>query len=109
MDDNDDKEKDDDDDDNDKDDGKEEDKENKDQSKHLKVQYKGITPDMFQDEGEVVVEGIIKDGIFHAQTLLTSCPSKYEAEKQAGKTHPGNMKPYELKKPEMKPFVKTAI
>ena len=84
------------------------DKENKDQSKYLKVQYKGITPDMFQDEGEVVVEGVIKNGIFHANTLLTSCPSKYEAEKQAGKSHPGGMMTYDLKKPELKPTVKTS-
>ena len=86
-----------------------EDKENNDQSKHLKVQYKGITPDMFQDDGEVVVEGVIKDGVFHANTLLTSCPSKYEAEKQAGKSHPGAIASYELKKPELKSTVKTII
>ena len=85
------------------------DKENNDKGKHLKVKYKGITPDMFQDDGEVVVEGVIKDGVFHATTLLTSCPSKYEAEKQAGKSHPGGVTPYELKKPELKTPVKTTI
>ena len=85
------------------------DKENNDKGKHLKVKYKGITPDMFQDDGEVVVEGVIKDGVFHATTLLTSCPSKYEAEKQAGKSHPGGVTPYVLKKPELKTPVKTTI
>ena len=56
----------------------------------LKVAYQGVTPDMFIDGGEVVVEGTLgKDGIFHANTLLTSCPSKYEAEKEAGKMHTG--------------------
>ncbi|MCS5621955.1 MAG: cytochrome c maturation protein CcmE, partial [Nitrospinaceae bacterium] len=56
----------------------------------LKVAYQGVTPDMFIDGGEVVVEGTLgKDGVFHANTLLTSCPSKYEAEKEAGKMHPG--------------------
>lgn len=65
----------------------------------LKVLYKGITPDMFQDEGEVVVEGKFVEGVFHANTLLTSCPSKYEAEKEAGKLHPGNLAPYKLEKP----------
>ena len=60
----------------------------------LPVIYKGITPDMFEDGREVVVEGTLgNDGVFHANTLLTSCPSKYEAEKEAGKTHPGNV-PY---------------
>ena len=58
----------------------------------LPVVYKGITPDMFKDGGEVVVEGILmKDGVFHANTLLTSCPSKYEAEKEAGKVHPDSI------------------
>ncbi len=56
----------------------------------LRVAYQGVTPDMFMDGGEVVVEGTLgKDGVFHANTLLTSCPSKYEAEKEAGKMHPG--------------------
>ncbi|QPJ66556.1 MAG: cytochrome c maturation protein CcmE [Candidatus Nitrohelix vancouverensis] len=59
---------------------------------NLQVVYKGITPDMFQDGGEVVVEGTLdKEGVFHANVLMTSCPSKYEAEKEAGKTHPGSL------------------
>lgn len=58
----------------------------------LKVAYQGVTPDMFADGREVVVEGRLgKDGVFHANTLLTSCPSKYEAEKEAGKMHPGSL------------------
>lgn len=61
----------------------------------LPVVYKGITPDMFEGGREVVVEGTLgHDGVFHATTLLTSCPSKYEAEKEAGKTHPGDI-PYD--------------
>ncbi|MZG30227.1 MAG: cytochrome c maturation protein CcmE [Nitrospinae bacterium] len=67
----------------------------------LKVAYQGVTPDMFVDGGEVVVEGTLgKDGVFHANTLLTSCPSKYEAEKEAGKMHPGTLpKADEYKRP----------
>ncbi len=58
----------------------------------LPVIYTGVTPDMFEDGREVVVEGTVgRDGVFHANTLLTSCPSKYEAEKEAGKTHPGDI------------------
>ncbi len=58
----------------------------------LPVVYKGITPDMFKDGGEVVIEGILaEDGVFHASTLLTSCPSKYQAEKEAGKVHPDSI------------------
>jgi cytochrome c-type biogenesis protein CcmE len=63
-----------------------------DKKSNLDVVYEGIIPDMFKDGQEVVVEGILaKDGVFHANTLLTSCPSKYEAEKEAGKSHPGSM------------------
>ncbi len=67
----------------------------------LKVAYQGVTPDMFVDGGEVVVEGTLgQDGVFHANTLLTSCPSKYEAEKEAGKMHPGTLpKSDQYKKP----------
>ena len=37
---------------------------------NLNVVYQGITPDMFQDGGEVVVEGALdKQGVFHANTL----------------------------------------
>jgi cytochrome c-type biogenesis protein CcmE len=51
---------------------------------------------MFKDGGEVVVEGILDEhGVFHANTLLTSCPSKYEAEKEAGKMHPGTLPDYQ--------------
>jgi cytochrome c-type biogenesis protein CcmE len=50
------------------------------------VHFIGVTPDMFKDEGgsDVIVEGKYRDGTIHAQSVLTSCPSKYEAEKDAG-------------------------
>jgi cytochrome c-type biogenesis protein CcmE len=46
------------------------------------VHYLGITPDMFKAEGgsDVIVEGKYRDGMIHAQSVMTSCPSKYEAE-----------------------------
>jgi cytochrome c-type biogenesis protein CcmE len=45
------------------------------------VTYNGVLPDMFAEGRDVIVEGIYaRDGIFRAHTLLTSCPSKYEAE-----------------------------
>ena len=69
----------------------------------LKVTYKGVTPDMFADGREVVVEGTLgRDGVFHANTLLTSCPSKYEAEKEAGKMHPGSLSTDKYKEPGLK-------
>lgn len=48
----------------------------------LPVRYTGVKPDMFQPGVDVIIEGRIgDDGILMASTLLTSCPSKYEAEK----------------------------
>jgi cytochrome c-type biogenesis protein CcmE len=49
------------------------------------VHFIGVTPDMFKAAGgsDVIVEGKYRDGTLYAQSLLTSCPSKYEAE--AGK------------------------
>lgn len=46
------------------------------------VYFVGVTPDMFKAEGgsDVIVEGKYRNGVVHAQSVLTSCPSKYEAE-----------------------------
>lgn len=44
------------------------------------VRYGDILPDTFNDEAEVVVEGIYgADGIFRAHTVLTKCGSRFEA------------------------------
>ena len=48
------------------------------------VAYNGVLPDMFAEGRDVIVEGTYaNDGSFHARTLLTACPSKYEAEAAA--------------------------
>ncbi|HVN84914.1 MAG TPA: cytochrome c maturation protein CcmE [Candidatus Binatia bacterium] len=45
------------------------------------VHYTGILPDMFAEGRDVIVEGkYMHDGVLRAQTIMTSCPSKYEAE-----------------------------
>src|SRR5215813_4188507 len=50
----------------------------------LPVQYTGVKPDMFQTGVSVIVEGRIgRDGVLVASTLMTSCPSKYQDEKNA--------------------------
>lgn len=46
----------------------------------LPVRYNGILPDMFAADRDVIVEGKVEGGIFHAKTLLTTCPSKYESD-----------------------------
>ena len=52
----------------------------------IPVRYKGVKPDMFQVGAEVIVEGKIgPDGVLQAHNLMTSCPSKYEEEKQRKK------------------------
>jgi cytochrome c-type biogenesis protein CcmE len=48
------------------------------------VQYVGLLPDMFSEGRDVIVEGPqTSDEVFRATSVLTSCPSKYEAEAQA--------------------------
>ena len=52
----------------------------------IPVRYKGVKPDMFQVGAEVIVEGKLgSDGVLQAHNLMTSCPSKYEEEKQRKK------------------------
>ena len=61
----------------------------KDGSEPVPVAYKGILPDMFAEGREVVVEGRYEVPGLRAKQIMTSCPSKYEAEQQAGAEHPG--------------------
>ncbi len=42
------------------------------------VVYSGTIPDIFRPGIQVVVEGRMVDGVFHAETLLAKCPSKYQ-------------------------------
>ena len=55
------------------------------------VHYTGLLPDMFSEGRDVIVEGPFTDAeVFEASQVLTSCPSKYEAEAgQAGTGVPG--------------------
>ena len=51
-----------------------------DQSGAIPVVYKGVLPDIFADDVEVVVEGrFAENGVFTAGTLLAKCPSKFES------------------------------
>lgn len=44
------------------------------------VVYRGLAPDTFTDDVDVVVEGrLMPDGTFRATTLLAKCGSKYES------------------------------
>ncbi len=44
----------------------------------MKVVYDGMMPNNFESARSVVVTGQYKDGYFHASSILTKCPSKYE-------------------------------
>ncbi len=47
----------------------------------MTVTYSGVIPDTFEHEAEVILEGNMASGTeFHAKTLMTKCPSKYEKE-----------------------------
>lgn len=46
------------------------------------VHFNGLLPDMFSEGRDVIVEGPATGGeVFEASQVLTSCPSKYEAER----------------------------
>jgi cytochrome c-type biogenesis protein CcmE len=56
----------------------------------LEVVFRGLIPDTFKDDAEVVVEGRFSaaDRRFRAATLLAKCPSKYEGKADA---HPAEV------------------
>jgi cytochrome c-type biogenesis protein CcmE len=43
------------------------------------VVYYGLKPDMFAPDREVIISGMLEDGVIMASTLQTQCPSKYES------------------------------
>lgn len=50
--------------------------------KSVEVVYKGVKPDNFTHDVEIIVEGNLSDEkVFLADKLLVKCPSKYEEEK----------------------------
>lgn len=52
------------------------------------VRYDGAAPATLREDGEVVADGSLgADGIFHAGSLLTKCPSKF-TDGEGGATHP---------------------
>ena len=51
--------------------------------RQIKVGYRGVIPDNFADEQEVVVVGrVAASDSIAARRLLVKCPSRYEGEKQ---------------------------
>ena len=52
----------------------------------VEASYKGIVPDTFKDEAEVVLRGRLTSDGFHTDPngVVAKCPSKYEAKASAG-------------------------
>jgi cytochrome c-type biogenesis protein CcmE len=52
----------------------------------MRARYKGILPDAFKEDVEVILEGRYSqyDNLFSASILLAKCPSKYVAEAESG-------------------------
>jgi cytochrome c-type biogenesis protein CcmE len=48
--------------------------------------YKGVVPDTFKDDSEVVLKGQLSPDGFHTESngIMAKCPSKYEAAKKVG-------------------------
>jgi cytochrome c-type biogenesis protein CcmE len=49
----------------------------------MKVVYDGAMPNNFESATSVIVTGKYNDGYFHADDILTKCPSKYEERQKA--------------------------
>jgi cytochrome c-type biogenesis protein CcmE len=57
------------------------------ETQQLPVRYRGVVPDLFKAEHEVIVEGKLDEsGLFQANVLLTKCASKYDAKEQHPET-----------------------
>ena len=56
-----------------------------DNNREAKVVLDGAKPNNFELAKSVVAKGRYKDGYFHANELLTKCPSKYEGDASAVK------------------------
>ncbi len=44
----------------------------------IPVEFAGMKPNNFNTAPNVVVKGRVENGVFHADHILTKCPSKYE-------------------------------
>jgi len=59
------------------------------------IVYRGLAPDTFTDEAEVVVEGRLQhDGTFKATTLLAKCGSRFENAPRSRGAHDGGSRLY---------------
>lgn len=50
----------------------------------MQVDYPKAPPANFEDSTGMVVSGRYSEGVFHAETILVKCPSKYEQKAPGG-------------------------
>ena len=57
----------------------------------VKASYRGIVPDTFKDDAEVVLKGVLTPQGFEVETngVMAKCPSKYEAKPGVASTPSG--------------------
>ena len=53
------------------------------EGKRMPVHFTNMVPDTFQEGGEVILTGELKDGRFESDEMAAKCPSKYEEEPMA--------------------------
>jgi cytochrome c-type biogenesis protein CcmE len=47
----------------------------------MDVIYEGVKPDLMKDEAQAIMDGRLdENGVFHADTLLMKCPTRYEGD-----------------------------
>jgi cytochrome c-type biogenesis protein CcmE len=47
----------------------------------MEVSYNGVMPDLMKGEAQAIMDGRIdENGVFHADTLLMKCPTRYESD-----------------------------
>jgi cytochrome c-type biogenesis protein CcmE len=47
----------------------------------VEVIYVGVKPDLMKGEAQAIMDGHIdENGLFHADTLLMKCPTRYEGD-----------------------------
>jgi cytochrome c-type biogenesis protein CcmE len=56
-----------------------------DNGEEVRVVLDGAKPNNFELADAIVVKGRYQDGYFHANDILTKCPSKYEADAESVK------------------------
>jgi len=50
----------------------------------IPVRYQGAPPTALRDGGQAVADGVYRAGLFHADSLLAKCPSRFDSSPGSG-------------------------